>query len=278
MNKISRIFGKNKNIIIGVIHFPPLLSYPDFPGFKVAFKNALADLRAFEQGGVDGIIFENNYDIPHKPFVEPPVISAMTFLGEKMRRATKLPLGVNVLWNDYRTSLSSAKVLNLQFIRIPVFVDKVKADCGIIEGDPKDILNFRKLIKAENVALFTDIHVKHSKLLSKHSLIQSAKLAMKYRSDAVIITGKWTGQSPDLDKLESLRNSIGHFPILVGSGADKTNIKSLLKYTNGAIVSTSLKKGSALKKEVNVKKYNQRINIGKVKELVKVIKQKWRKF
>lgn len=241
---------------------------------KITLDNALKDLHAFERGGVDGVIFENNYDIPHKPFVEPPVISSMTVLGEKIRRATKLPLGVNVLWNDYQTSLSLAKILDLQFIRIPVFVDKVKADCGIIEGNPTDILSFRKSIKAENIVLFTDIHVKHSKLLSRHSLAQSANLAIKYQSDAIIITGKWTGQSPDLNELKSVRNAIGKFPILVGSGADKSNINAILNYVNGVIVSTSLKKGFIRKSEINVKKYNQRIDVKKVRELIEKARQK----
>ena len=44
----------------------------------------------------------------------------MTFIGEKLRKATKLPLGISVLWNDYDAALSIAKILNLQFIRIPL--------------------------------------------------------------------------------------------------------------------------------------------------------------
>ncbi len=64
--KLDKIFKKTNNIVIGAIHFPPLLGYPDFPGLDVCLKNAIDDLRAFEKGGVDGVIIENNYDIPHK--------------------------------------------------------------------------------------------------------------------------------------------------------------------------------------------------------------------
>jgi len=270
MNKLKKIFKKDKNIIIGAIHFPPLLGYADFPGFKIALNNALKDLTAFEKGGVDGIIFENNYDIPHKTFIDSSIVASMAFLGEKIKAKTKLPLGISVLWNDYRAALSIAKTLNLQFIRIPVFVDKIKTDHGIIEGKPKKIIKYRKLLNADNVALFTDIHVKHAELLSKNSIIASAKLAIKNHSDAIIITGKWTGQSPDLDELKLLRNSIGKFPILVGSGTDKNNINSLFKYANGTIVSTSLKSGQQTKKEVNIKSYKQRISKEKVKNLVRM--------
>ena len=269
--KISKIFKKNRNIIIGAIHLPPLLGYKDFPGFDVALKNALADLKSLESGGVDGVIFENNYDIPHKIFVDAPIISSLAFLGEKLKKATRLPLGISVLWNDYKSALSIAKTLQLQFIRIPVFVDAVRTDYGVIKGEPKKVIDFRKSIGAENVALFTDIHVKHAKLLSRYNLIASARLAIKNKSDAIIITGKWTGNAPSLEEVKILRNEIGKFPILLGSGVDKNNIKNLFNFSNGAIVSTSLKGGAKKPREINVKSYGQRIDKSKVKKLCKII-------
>lgn len=269
---LAKIFRKERNIIIGALHFPPLIGYNDFPGLEKAEDDALADLMAFEQGGVNGVIFENNYDIPHHELVDSEIIAVMTFLGEKIRKATKLPLGVNVLWNDYRVSLSIAKVLNLQFIRVPVFVDKVKTSCGIITGQPQEIIAYRKKIGAENVAFFTDIHVKHSEILSKTSLVESARLAIEEGSDALIITGNWTGQSPDLSELQSVREVVGSFPILTGSGTDKDNIKEVFQFANGTIVSTSLKEGAAKKEETNVKSWHQRIDKEKVKELIEIIK------
>lgn len=271
--KFHKIFKKRKNVIIGVIHLPPLLGYKNFPGLKVALKNALSDLRAFEQGGVDGVIFENNYDIPHKAVVEAPVIGAMALLGKEIRGATKLPLGVNVLWNDYYASLSLAKLLNLQFIRIPVFVDRVKTEYGIIQGKPHEVRKLQSLVKADSVALFTDVHVKHAAVLSQQSIISSARLAIKNNADAIIVTGKWTGKAPNLKELKTLRKSIGDFPILIGSGTDEGNIKSLFRYANGAIVSTSLKKGRKKLKETNVKSYKQRIDLKKARSLIKQLKE-----
>ncbi len=267
-----KVFKGRRDIVIGAVHFPPLLGYPDFPGFKVALGNALADVKAFENGGVDGIIFENNYDIPHKPKVDPEIVASMALLGEEIRAATKLPLGVSVLWNDYRTALSLAKVLGLQFIRVPVFVDKVRTACGIIEGRPKEVSRVKKLLGAEDIAMFTDIHVKHSKLLSKYDLLTSAKLAIRAGSDAIILTGKLTGQPPDTKELKALRDSVGDFPLLIGSGVDKTNKQPLFAYADGAIVSTSLKEGGFKRGEVNVKSYGQRIDKNKVGELVRSTK------
>jgi membrane complex biogenesis BtpA family protein len=269
---LKTIFNKDKNITIGAIHFPPLLGYPDFPGMKISSQNALLDLKALEQGGADATIFENNYDIPHLAHIKPKTAKCMTELGQVIMKNTKLPTGVSVLWNDYKTALVMAKKLGLKFIRIPVFVDTVKTNYGIMKPAAKDAIAFRKKIKAEHIALFTDIHVKHSTVTSKHDIIQSAKRAIQAGSDALIITGKWTGDAPDLSELIKVRKSIGDFPIILGSGIDHKNIKKLYRYANGAIVSTSLKSGKASSTEVNLKGYDQRIVLNKVKQLTKAIK------
>lgn len=269
--KINKIFNKKNNIIIGAIHFPPLLGYPDFPGFDVAVKNSLVDLKALEEGGVDGIIVENNYDIPHKEFVDAPVADSLLRLAKCVKSATNLPMGISVLWNDYKTALIIAKKIGLKFIRVPVFVDIVETNYGKIEGDAKKITSFRKSIGADDVALFTDIHVKHSKILSKHTITESAKLAIGGGADAIIVTGKWTGDAPDLNELKEVRKAVGEFPILCGSGVDANNIKTLFQYANGTIVSTSLKEGGDNKNEVNVRPYNMRISTEKVRALLSEI-------
>jgi len=266
--KLTEIFKKNKNIIIGAIHFPPLFGYPEFPGFDVCLKNALEDLKAFEDGGVDGIIIENNYDTPHKILVEKETIHLMIELSKEIKRKTELPLGVSVLWNDYEAALTIAKEIGGQFIRVPVFVDNVKTNYGDIFANPKEILEYRKKIEAEDIKLFTDIHVKHAELLDKKTIEESAQEAINSGSDALIITGKWTGDAPNMEELERLRNEIVDLPILIGSGAAQDNIKNLFRYADGAIVSTSLKQGNNDDKEINVKSWKQRIDKKKVKELL----------
>lgn len=269
-----RIFPKKKKVVIGVIHLPPLLGYQKFPGFKITIANTLRDLAVFERGGVNGLLFENNYDQPHREFVEPSVITSMALIGNVLRSKTKLPLGVSVLWNDYRTALALAKALRLQFIRIPVFVDTVKTNFGVIEGAPKEVRLYQKTLRAEGVALLTDIHVKHAKLLSRDTLTVSAQKAMKAGADAIIITGNWTGQAPEINELKTVRSALGSFPLLIGSGVNRSNIRKLLAFADGAIVSTSVKRGGTKAGEVNVKSYTQRIDSSKVSRLVKASKEK----
>lgn len=275
MSKIKQIFKKESKIIIGMVHFPPLLGYKDFPGIDVCLKKALQDAKTLEKGGVDAIMIENNYDIPHKVFIEPETVAMITFLTSKIREAVKIPLGICVLWNDYKAALSIAKVCSCQFVRVSVFVDSVKTNYGEIMANSKDVLEFRKKINALNIALLTDIHVKHAQMLEQKTITQSAKEAKQQGSDGLIITGKWTGDMPNLDELKEARKSVGNnFPIFVGSGATKENVSSLLQYANGIIVGTSLKTGKVLskEKEVNLKPWQEKIDLVKTQNLIKAVR------
>src|SRR3989344_3315390 len=226
MSKVRKIF-KTEKPIIGMIHFMPLLGYKGHHGLDKILEAALRDLKALENGGADGIMVENNYDIPHKIFVNSETIVSMTYLANEIIKRTKLPVGISVLWNDYKTALSLAKVCGGKFIRVPVFVDNVRTQYGDVFGNPEDVLNFRKRISAADILLFTDIHVKHAKLLSEYSIQESAKKAIQRGSDGIIVTGKWTGDAPNLRDLALVRKTIGDSPIFIGSGADLKNIKDI---------------------------------------------------
>lgn len=272
MSKIKKIF-KTERPIIGMIHFMSLLGYEDYSGLGKVLKAALKDLKALENGGVDGVMVENNYDIPHKIFVNPETIVSMTYLTNEIVKKTKLPVGISVLWNDYKAALSIARVCGGKFIRVPVFVDDVKTNYGDVFGEAGKVIEYRNRIKAKNILLFTDIHVKHAKLLSRYSLQQSAKKAIQKGSNGLIVTGKWTGDAPNLNDLASVREVAGNFPIFIGSGAGIKNIKDLTDYADGIIVGTSLKTGNNDKENVNIKGAEERISRKKVAKLSKEFKK-----
>jgi len=128
----------------------------------------------------------------------------------------------------------------------------VKTDYGVIKGTPEEVIKFKKKIGAENIKLYCDVHVKHAELISSYSLEESILLAEEKGADAIIITGKWTGNAPNIEKLIKAR-SVAKKPIIIGSGLDKNNVKKLFSYADGGIVSTSLKEDSEIINERNSK-------------------------
>lgn len=253
---------------IGVIHFPPLAGYKDSPGLDKALENAIEDLAAFEEGGMDGIIIENNYDLPHSITVNAETVASMTALGAQIRKLTRLRLGVCVLFNDYRASLAVANAINADFVRIPVFVDQVQTEYGIANPCADEAIAYRQKIHAEQIALLVDVHVKHSKILSEGSLEDSIKRATDSGADGIIITGKWTGDPPSEDDLKIAALASPNLPVLAGSGVNEKNISLILKQAQGVIVSTSLKKGSEQTHRQNIFDWNCRIDKQKVLNLI----------
>ncbi|MBP9827250.1 BtpA/SgcQ family protein [Candidatus Saccharibacteria bacterium] len=258
--------------VIGALHLAPLQGYEGFSGYEIIEELALVDLRSFQDGGIDAVIFENNYDLPHSEHITEANYKIMLDVGKHLKQNAQVPLGVNVLWNDYTSALKLAKEIGLDFIRVPVFVDTVKTSYGIFEGVGKRVAGLRNDLGIDDVKIYADIHVKHAVNISTETLEKSAAMAIDVGADGIILTGKWTGDSPDILDLKKVRTVVGDFPIIVGSGTDKDNIRQLFEFADAAIVSTSLKEGQVDVEHTNLASWEQRISAKKVREFMDRIK------
>jgi uncharacterized protein len=264
----SKIFPKPK-CVIGMIALPALLGYREFPGLNSAIDRAVEDLDTLQRGGVDAVCLENDYDRPHQLTVAPEILTSFTRIATEVARHATIPVGVQVLLNDWRGSVAIAKTIDAAFVRLDFFVDRVRIQAGVIEPEPEAIIAYRKQIQAENVALFTDVQVKYSEPLeSGKSLATSAQQAIAHESNGVIVSGKVTGEPPSTEDLAEVRDAAGEFPLLVGSGANPENLSSLFHYADGAIVGTALKKSMAADEKVNeqcVEKFMKAVNVIRTK-------------
>ncbi|MBS3085579.1 hypothetical protein J4225_02740 [Candidatus Pacearchaeota archaeon] len=200
----------------------------------------------------------------------------MKKLTKEIIQISKIPVGVCVLWNDFGSALAIAKETGAQFIRVPVFVDNVKNIFGEVKANPEAVISARKKLGTENVLIFADIQVKHAEMTDKDKkLEESARQAKEKGADAIIVTGKWTGDAPILMDLQKARKGVGkEFPIIIGSGADSQNINKLFEIADAAIISTSLKEGESKspEQERNLKPCTAKVDSNKVKEFMKIVK------
>jgi predicted TIM-barrel enzyme len=106
---LGAIFGRRK-VVIGVIHLHALPGSPDYDGAPMhdLLDFALAEAGRYAGGGVDGLIVENHGDIPFaKPDkIGPETVACMAVITDAVRRASGLPLGVNVLANGALAALA----------------------------------------------------------------------------------------------------------------------------------------------------------------------------
>lgn len=275
MNQLNKIF-KTDHPLIGMVHFAPLIGYKEHPGFEYIAKKMLVEAKILESAGFDGIVLENNYDLPHSEKISSQSAAMFASLTRLLQENLSIPFGVSVLWNDYETSLAICASTKASFFRAPAFVDSVKTSYGYMPARAKKIIKLRKGLGLEHIMVLADIQVKHSVMVDKRkSLTKSAKQAVSAGADAIIVTGKWTGDAPKLIDLAETRSAVADFPILVGSGATTGNLESLSKYVDGVIVGTAIKEGEKLdkKSQVNLKPYRSKISKLRAREFAKVFRQ-----
>lgn len=231
--------------IIGMVHLAHLSGQQKFRGLEYVVRRAVRDAGALERGGVDGICIENWEDETFGPFVAPEMARNIEYVVERVIAATHLPVGVNILPNDYRNAFLVASRHEIHFVWLDVFVDPVRtaydyssASPFEIRVDVRDVELCRRLAPA--ALLFASIHPKHYELIEERPIEESAEEARYCGADAVVIT-KATGYAPDVEIFKRVRQRIENFPVFQGSGFTAENAPLFLPHIDGVIVGTALK-------------------------------------
>jgi len=251
--RMTDLFRREK-VLLGMVHLLPLPGSPRWGGsLRPVLEAALDDAKALEAGGMDGCLVENYGDAPFTPgAVDPATVAAMAVLVAEIRRATALPVGVNVLKNDARAALAVATATGAGFLRVNVHVGAVLADQGIIQGDAYGTLRYRRMLSAD-VKIFADVLAKHGAPLAPLDVEQEARdAAYRGLADALIVSGKGTGEPTDLARLQVVRRAVPDRPVLVGSGVTPETVGRLLEIADGIIVGTSIKRDGRLGNPVDV--------------------------
>ncbi len=240
-------FDLHQKNLIGMVHCLPLPKTPYFAdNCEQIISQAIQDAKELEKAGFDAICIENMNDTPLKPFMDIPQIAALSAIAALVRRNVSLPIGIDAAFNDYKTSLSIAKILDADFIRTPVFVDTVVYFGGTIQPSAADCMRYREELKGSNIKILADIQVKHSYMLVPSiTLVESAKMAVDCGADGLIITGAASGHATPIESLENVKKNV-KIPVFVGSGVKTDNIKDQMNIADGAFIGSSIKKGGVL--------------------------------
>lgn len=246
------LFGEGK-LFIGVVHLLPLPGSPRWAGsMELVLDQAEEEARILEHAGADGIIVENFGDAPFRiGLVEPVTVAGMTRAVERVKQATQLPIGVNMLRNDARSALGVATATGAQFIRVNIHYGVMAADEGLVEGSAYETLRQRQALGAD-VKILADVLVKHAVPLGEVDLaLMARETAYRGLADGLIVTGPVTGQPALANDVLTARQAVPDRLLLVGSGVDEGNAQEFLKHADGAIVGTSLKQDSLVSNPID---------------------------
>jgi membrane complex biogenesis BtpA family protein len=231
--------------VIGIVHLLPLPGSPQYTDFDEAVEKAISDAVAIEEGGADAVILENYGDKPFKKKVGKETVAAMTAIACEVKREVSIGLGINVLRNDAMASLAIAKAANADFVRINQLFFTSNAPEGTLEGEAGDVMRYRRYIDCKAM-VFADIAVKHAHHFA--SLEEYCINAERSLADAIIVTGRATGEAVSLKDLKDVKELV-KMPVLAGSGVNAENVSKILKWCDGIIVGSYIKRGGRVDAE-----------------------------
>lgn len=252
------IFGTPKPVI-GMVHCWPLPGAPGYTGYGMdtIIDHALRDAAALVAGGCHGLIVENMWDIPFRagPHIQPESIAAHAVVAHAVKEATDVPLGINVVHNGGTALLGVALAAGASFMRVCMFTGAGVWDAGSWdEGCAADLLRRRKELHAERIKIFADVDKKHSVRFPGIDLTTHIEWTRFFGADALIISGRMTGDAPDLEKVRQARALAGDRPLLLGSGTDEHNIAAFMEIADGVIVGSSVKEHGEIANPVDVER------------------------
>ncbi len=259
----------NKPVLIGMVHLPALPGSPDYRGdFDDIIRFAEKEAKTIYKSGFHAIMFENLGDAPYFPeHVPNETIAAMTVIADRIKRNTKLPVGVNVLRNDALAALAIAVAAQLAFLRVNILTGAAVTDQGLIQGQAHVLLRERQRLRGENVAILADLRVKHAAPLVARDLAQEVEeFFERARCSAIIVSGTGSGKPVDVEFLREVRQAAAQRPVLIGSGLNVSNAADLLAIADGAIVGSSIKEEGRIQNAIDRKRAEELVKACNVKK------------
>ncbi len=259
------IFGISK-ALVGMIHVNALPGTPRHQsggpdgGIGDIVAQAVREASLLAEAGFDAIIIENMHDTPYLARdVGPEIVAGMTVVGQAVRDAIDIPMGVQILAGANRAALAVALATGADFIRAEGFVFATIADEGLLDkADAGPLLRYRRAIGAEHIRILCDIKKKHSAhaITADVDLAETARAAEFFGADGVIVTGTATGRPVSMQDLQVVRTATA-LPVIVGSGATPDTMRELFSYTDAVIVGSWYKERGDWKKPPDPDRVNQ---------------------
>lgn len=244
-NALGEIFNKPKPVI-GVIHLPPLPGAPRYDGepMRWIYDAGVRDALTLAEGGVDGIIVENAFDLPfaRPDQIGPETVAALATACAEITRLVDLPIGITCVANGAIPALAIAKAVGARWVRVNQWANAYVANEGLLNGAASEALRYRSFIQGKDIRILADVHVKFGShaITSDRSIAEQARDAEFFDADVLIASGQRTGSPTQPEEVEAIRNGTT-LPILIGSGFNAETARDLLAVADGAIVGSWLK-------------------------------------
>jgi uncharacterized protein len=239
---IEDLFNTKKPII-AMCHFGALPGDPGFDaqaGMQAVIDWARKDLLALQNGGVDAVMFSNEFSLPYLTDVHHVTVAAMGRIIGELMPDIRIPFGVNVLW-DPKRSLDLAVATGATFVR-EIFSGVYASDFGLWNTNAGGTVRHQHAVNAESVKLLYNIVPEAAVYIGNRDIVQIAKSTVfNHRPDGLCVSGLTAGVETDASTLKMVKNAVPDTVVLANTGVRIENVQDQLEFADGAVVGTTFK-------------------------------------
>jgi len=252
MNWLKDVFGTEKPII-AMCHLQAMPGDPYYDkekGMKWVVQKAKEDLLALQEGGVDAVMFSNEFSLPYLTKVRPETVAAMSRVVGELMPLIEIPYGINCLW-DPIASLDVAMATDAKFVR-EIFSGVYASDFGLWNTDCGNVIRHQREIGAEKVKLLFNIVPEAATYLADRDIASIAKTTVfNCRPDALCVSGATAGTATNPETLKKVKDTVGDTLVFANTGCRVDTIENIFKIADGAVVGTTFKYGGKFENQTD---------------------------
>lgn len=264
MSWLKEVIGTEK-AIIAMCHFQALPGDPGYDaekGMDWVVEKAREDLLALQEGGVDAVMFSNEFSMPYLTTVKTETVAAMARVIGELKPDITVPFGVNVLW-DPIASLDLAEATGALFVR-EIMSGVYASDFGLWNTNAGETARHRDRLNAKHVKLLYNIVPEAAKYLADRDIKMVAKTTVfNCKPDGICVSGATAGSATDVNVLADVKSVLPDTVVLANTGCRKDTIEGILKIADAAVVGTTFKVDG---------KFENQVDVERVKEFMEVVR------
>jgi membrane complex biogenesis BtpA family protein len=217
---------------------------------KKVISRARYDLQALQEGGVDAVMFSNEFSLPYLTKVNSETTTAMASVIGQLMGDILVPYGVDVLWDPMRT-FDLAVAVEAKFVR-EIFTGVYASDFGLWNTNYGEVIRHKHNIGGENIKALFNIVPEAATYIAGREIESIAKSTVfNTNPDALCVSGLTAGAATDTQILKKVKNAVLETPVFVNTGVRMENVEEQLSIADGAEVGTVFKKDGQFYNEVD---------------------------
>ena len=252
MSWLKEVIGTEK-AIIAMCHLQALPGDPGYDrakGMSWVVDKAREDFLALQEGGVDAVMFSNEFSLPYLTDVRKETVAAMGRIIGELMSEIKIPFGVNALW-DGSASLDLAAATGAKFVR-EIFTGVYASDFGLWNTNYGEVARHREAIGAGEVRLLFNIVPEAARYLAQRDIAQIARTTVfNCKADALCVSGLTAGAETDSQVLAAVKQTVPDTVVIANTGCRADNIAKQLTIADGAVVGTTFKYDGVFENQVD---------------------------